>query len=96
MLEEDQRARQQRKKELEQRNHAERQRKRAERAAHAEEQLHQRLCSSKFKNGTGPRCNLCGVRGEHLFSNKQLSKGYRKRCRQCMEAQQLGVLERPT
>ncbi|CAE7312804.1 unnamed protein product [Symbiodinium sp. CCMP2456] len=86
-------SKEQRKQEKRQRQR-QRKRERVATPAVAEEQLLLRLWSSESKNGPGARCNLCGVRGDHLlFSRKQRSKEHLKRCKQCIEAQKLGVVK---
>ena len=95
MQHEDRRAQQQRASEQKQRAKEQRQQRRAELAALADAQLRRRCQSSQNEYGTGSRCNQCGVRGDHLFSRNQLNKGWRKRCRECIEAEQLGVVAPP-
>jgi len=96
MQQENQRAQQHRATEQKQRAKEQRQQRRAELAVLAEEQLRLRRHASQNEYGTGPRCNQCGAHGEHLFSKTQLlKKGLRKRCRECIEAEQLGVAAPP-
>ncbi|CAE7804941.1 unnamed protein product [Symbiodinium sp. CCMP2592] len=96
MQRENQRAQQHRATEQKQRAKEQLQKRRAELAVLAEEQLRLRRHASQDEDGTGPRCNQCGAHGEHLFSKNQLlKKGLRKRCRECIEAEQLGVAAVP-